>query len=64
MAKLQPGSTSTERGRMISMTVVDTGQTQHLFIPKDLPLGIGLSGVAIAGHFDAIPYFDAYDSIR
>lgn len=40
MAKLQPGSTDTPRGPMISMMVVDTGQTQHLFIPKDLPPGV------------------------
>lgn len=40
MAKIQVGSTVTERGPMLSLMVPDTGQTQHLFIPNNLPSGV------------------------
>jgi len=40
MAKLSVGSQATDRGPMISVTIVDTARTQILFIPKDLPPGV------------------------
>ncbi|MDH2354491.1 hypothetical protein QCM80_28060 [Bradyrhizobium sp. SSUT112] len=54
MAKLSVRSTETERGPMVSVTVDGTGgptQTQHLFIPRDLPPGVDQAAARLFAGF-------------